>query len=357
MGDSVVHIVQKFEVGGIETLVLDLMRSETHRDQVISLEGATSRLTQHWPALQPFAARIAGMDKKPGIDWRVVSRVAAHLRSIQPAAVIAHHIGPLLYGGIAARLARVPAILHYEHDVWHYQNPRHVTLLAWCERLLHPHHLAASNEIAARVRTLLPRARVTVAAPGIDLERFQIGDRAAARQAIGLSHQGPLIGTVGRLAAVKGQRHLVEAVALLPGAVALAIVGDGPDRLMLETLARDLKVAPRVHFVGQRDGIEHILPAFDVFCLPSLGEGLPRAVLEAQACGLPVVATDVGDLKSAVCRATGILVPAADPAALARALVTALAMASPDAQSRAFVGSSYTLDRLRGTLREVLTTP
>mgnify|MGYP001767282058 CR=1 FL=1 len=105
-----VHIVQRLAPGGIETLALDLIRSGGPDDRIISLEGTAGGLVDAWPALQPIRQRIeafaAGPGLKPGLVWRLASR----LRTLAPRAVIAHHVGPLVYGGVAARLAGVPRV-------------------------------------------------------------------------------------------------------------------------------------------------------------------------------------------------------------------------------------------------------
>jgi len=350
MDPCVVHVVQKLVVGGIETLVLDLMRLNRSRDIVVSLEGRFDDLADGWPALKPLQDRVVAMDKRAGFDFVLPPRLVRTLRRIRPDAVILHHLGPLIYGALAARVARVPEVHHFEHDVWHYSEASHVKHLRWAERVARPHHFAVSDEVKARLLELVPDGNVSVAAPGIDMRRFLIADQERARAGAGLPARGRIVGTVGRLAAVKGHRHLIDAMAHVAPDVSLAVVGDGPERAGLEARVRELGLDARVHFLGQRDGIEAILPAFDIFCLPSLSEGLPRAILEAQACGLPVVASDVGAVRSALDPQSGVVVAAGDPTALAAALDKAFALERPSRSARAFVETRYTLEKLHGQL-------
>ena len=133
----------------------------------------------------------------------------------------------------------------------------------------------------------------------------------------------PLIGAVARLTHEKGIDRLIRAaptvVAKCPE-VRFVIVGDGPERPLLEAEAGRLGVDAHFHFAGHRADVGELLPAFDLFVLPSLREGLPFAVLEAMSAGLPVVATRVGGVPEAVAEGvTGLLVPADDPDALADA--------------------------------------
>jgi glycosyltransferase involved in cell wall biosynthesis len=144
------------------------------------------------------------------------------------------------------------------------------------------------------------------------------------RRELGLDDATPLIGEVGRLCDVKGQRELIEALALVPGAHAVLVGRDleqgGAYQRELEREAERRGVRDRVAFAGERDARE-VLPDVDVLALPSWTEGLPLVVLEAMAHARPVVATPVGGTPEVVVDgATGLLVPPRDPERLAEAL-------------------------------------
>jgi glycosyltransferase involved in cell wall biosynthesis len=130
--------------------------------------------------------------------------------------------------------------------------------------------------------------------------------------------------SVARLEAGKGLDVLLRAAAHLPEAT-FAIAGDGPERVVLEALARALGVDERVRFLGFRNDVEALLAGCDVFVLPSLDEGFPLSVLEAMAACRPVVASDVGGVPEAITHdETGLLVPPGNPDALAAALARLL---------------------------------
>ena len=115
----------------------------------------------------------------------------------------------------------------------------------------------------------------------------------------------------------------------------LVIIGDGPERTALETLADDLGVADRIHWAGHRRDVPALLPAFDLYIQPSLHEGMPNTILEAMAAGLPVVATAVGGTPEVVVDGvTGLLVPPRD----SNALVEAMAMLLSDQNLRYRMG-------------------
>jgi glycosyltransferase involved in cell wall biosynthesis len=143
---------------------------------------------------------------------------------------------------------------------------------------------------------------------------------------------GPVIGSVGRLHPQKGYEFLLRALPSIPGA-SVVLVGDGEGRIGLERLAGELGIAERVTFAGWQPDPFPWLPSFDVFAMPSLFEGFPRAGVEAMLAQLPVVASRVDGIPEGVADGeTGILVPPEDPDALAGALNTLIA--DPDRRRR-----------------------
>lgn len=171
---------------------------------------------------------------------------------------------------------------------------------------------------------------------GIDLARFQPGDRLAARALLGLPAAAATVGIVATLRSWKGHKFLLEAVASLP-TVQLVVVGDGPQRDALAEQAKQLGIEERVRFAGNQIDVVPWLQAFDIFVLPSYAnEGVPQAIMQAMACALPVVSTDVGSISEIVAHdKTGVVVSARDAAALRGAIASLL----DDAQTRARLGA------------------
>jgi glycosyltransferase involved in cell wall biosynthesis len=133
-----------------------------------------------------------------------------------------------------------------------------------------------------------------------------------------------VIGIAARLERVKGVDVAIAALPTVPGAL-LAIAGAGSEAAALAAQAAALGVADRVRFLGLVEDMPGFYAACDLVCLPSRNEGLPLAALEAQACGVALVAARVGGMSAACDPASARLVPQEDPAALAEALVAALA--------------------------------
>ena len=182
------------------------------------------------------------------------------------------------------------------------------------------------------------------------------GRTGALRDRFGLG-EAPLVGVVGRLAPIKDHQTLIEAVARLDG-VHLAIVGDGEMRSELEGAVMNLEIQQRVHFVGWSLDIPGVIADMDVVALTSRNEGTPVSLIEASACGRPVVSTDVGGVKAVVQDGTsGILVPAGDASAVAAGLERLLGDpelgARMGAAGREYVRERFTSERLVCEIRSL----
>ena len=185
--------------------------------------------------------------------------------------------------------------------------------------------IAVSDGVAASIRSKVP---VDVVLHGVGADRAAphgvATARATARASLGLGPDEPVIGTVGNFTAKKDQATLLRAVARLGErlpAVRLVLVGSGPLDADLRRLVTTLELDANVVFAGSRGDVPDLLPAFDVFALSSRFEGLPIALLEAMASGLPCVATTVGGIPEVITDGRdGLLVEPADPGGLADAL-------------------------------------
>jgi glycosyltransferase involved in cell wall biosynthesis len=171
---------------------------------------------------------------------------------------------------------------------------------------------------------------VTAIRNGCDTSVFHPGDRAAARAGVGCDAASELIVYAGNLLVTKGLGELMEAfveLAKVRPRLRLAMVGQGPYRETLARRAAGAGMESRVLLPGRCDapGIAQWMHAADVFCLPSYSEGCPTVVVEALACGQPLVATNVGGIPELVNEASGVLVPPRDAGALRQALEKALA--------------------------------
>jgi glycosyltransferase involved in cell wall biosynthesis len=187
--------------------------------------------------------------------------------------------------------------------------------------------IAVSNDIEVGIHnTIGPvQEQIVIISNGVDTRRYQTTvDRSGTRHELGFVKDEILCTVVGTLKEQKGHRYLIEAVApliALTPQLHILIVGDGELRGSLETQVRAAGIEDNVHFLGNRGDVPAILAASDIFVLPSLWEGLPMALIEAMASGLPVIATQVSGSQQVVEQGrSGILVPPGDVAALRQAI-------------------------------------
>jgi glycosyltransferase involved in cell wall biosynthesis len=189
-----------------------------------------------------------------------------------------------------------------------------------------------------------------------------VAGRSFARERLGITGNGPVVGWVGRLSREKGADVMVEALALADDRWRLSIIGDGPEGDPLRKLAERLGVDDRVTWHGVIEDAGQLLSAFDAFVLSSRTEGTPITLLEAMDAGIPIVATTVGGIPDVVTSAHAILVPPEQPSSIARALADLLANpgAAADRSAlaaervRASFGHAAWLDAVNGVYGAVL---
>lgn len=323
----VVHLIYRLDFGGLETLLVDCinhMPPERYRHAIVCLTGYTAFADK---ITRPGVALYA-LDKQPGLGLGIHVKLFKLLRQLRPAVLHTYNFACAEYAA-PAWLAGVPVRVHAEHgrDASDPQglNRKHNFL----RRALVPfidRYVPVSHDLHRWLTDVvrIPAAKSELIMNGVDTLRFAPKLPAAATPWAG--EDVFVIGTVGRLQDVKDQASLIEAFALLRAGGAnararLAIVGDGPLREKLAQKARELGVSDLVWFPGARNDIPELMRSFDVFALSSIAEGTPVTLLEAMACGLPVVATKVGGIPEVVQDGVnGALVPASKPQALADAL-------------------------------------
>lgn len=240
------------------------------------------------------------------------------------------------WGRLAGALTRTPVIaqvITHHSEFTNRGYPRHVELVYRALAPLTARALAISGSVAAfaRKRMGFTDAQTEVLyypLPEHSLRQPTPERTAAVRREHGIPEGAPVVGAVSRFFAVKGIRHLVDAfrrvLAVHPTAW-LLLVGTGPEGDALRSRARELGVGERVVFAGfQRDAAAYTA-AFDVAVVPSIEEGFGLVAIEAMSLGVPVVASRVGGLPEVIADGrSGLLVPPADPAAIADAVIRLL---------------------------------
>jgi sugar transferase (PEP-CTERM/EpsH1 system associated) len=322
----VMHVVFNLLPGGMELGVIKLVNGLDRtrvRSAICSTRPAGSIKT-----LVAVDTPVYELRRRNGNDPALVWRLYNLFRRVQPHVVHTHGWGTLVEGIVAARLARVPAIVHGEHGTLQLRTyQRWIQRHGWAKA---DRVLSVSSRLAERMsaETGFPLSRIETIRNGVEMARFGRITRAEARMSLGLPSDVLVIGTAGRLVPVKDHASLLNAVHRLQQwglRPTLLVAGDGPLRGSLAEQAAALGIAQQVNLLGHRSDIETILAALDLFVLSSTSEGLPNTVLEAMATGVPVVATRVGGVDELVeDGSTGLLVKSGDSDALAHALADLL---------------------------------
>jgi glycosyltransferase involved in cell wall biosynthesis len=335
---KVLHLIDHMGLGGEQRVVQDL--SFMHGPEVEpvawslrshELPGVTERMAAAGVPYRAFG--LAASDPLPALGIRRA------LRHTEPDVIHMHLEASTLVGTLAALSLPTPRpvlVASVANDPY-----RQSGFHRWVGRRLAPFmdlHITHSRGIRDSVLRAYggrPR-RVEVVSLGIDLDRFHRHLADPARVAEYRAGAAPVVGAIGRLVPQKAMHVLIDATPALLAAhpeLRVLIVGDGPLRAELEARAGRLGVAGAVRFAGYQEDVVSAYAAMDVFVLPSRDEGFGLVFLEAMAVGVPVVGTRVVGSEDAVeDGVTGLLVPYADPSALAAAVGGILS--SPDLARR-----------------------
>ncbi|MEP6913849.1 MAG: TIGR03088 family PEP-CTERM/XrtA system glycosyltransferase [bacterium] len=336
MDDSrplIVHVIHHLVVGGMENGLVNLVNllpANRYRHAIVCADDYSDfRHRIRDPDVSVYA-----MHKERLSQWQVYRKLFDLFRRLRPA--IVHSRGRSgLDSLLPALIAGVPVRLHGEHglDIDNIDGRnRKLRNQRRLHRPLVSRYVCVSKHLA---RYLIQQVGVAPEAitqiyNGVDTVRFKPRAQTGRRPVATYWGSSPrfVIGTMGRLQQIKNQRSLLDAVLLLleryPDArnhIGVAIIGEGPERAQLEAYVNAAGLQDVVAMLGARDDVAELLADFDVFVLPSLAEGISNAILEAMACGVPVIASAVGgNVELVEDGRSGRLVPSRDDARLMSAI-------------------------------------
>jgi len=326
---KVVHLAEDLKVGGLERTLAYIVNNLD--PSLFSIEvwciargGAIADELQK----NGHPLRILNLNNYYN-PWNVM-QLAGHLRREKVSILHSHAYFANTMGRMAAVLARVPVrFAHVQSSHWASDERSARNYLV--DRILShfTSRVIACSDSAARfqIETLkISPQKILTLHNCTDIRRYANQEATgAARKELEIGENDLVLGSVGRLEKLKGHRLLLDVTKDLIESfptLKLVIIGDGPEREILEKKRSDLGLVDHVILTGLRDDVERLLPGLDVYVQPTIGrEGLPLTVVEAMAAKLPVVASDIGGTREAVLHnQTGILVPPGDKESLTRAL-------------------------------------
>ena len=327
----VLHVFPTFAVGGAQVRFIALANhfGSGFRHMVVALDGDISARDRLDPTLDVTYPTVeAPKNSMLANAWRF----RALLRRWRPAVLVTGN-----WGAIEFAMANLPPLTRHLHVVDGFGPEERETQIR--RRVLIRRLVLARGNVIVPSRNLeriatgtwkLSRDVVRYVPNGIDLTRFAAAPRAANAM--------PVIGTVAALREEKNLARLIRAfaVASQDHPARLVIVGDGAERPALESLAASLGLTSRITFTGHRDDTPALYAGFDLFALTSDTEQMPLSVIEAMAGGLPVVATDVGDVRAMLAPENAAYIGPRDDDAIAAMLASLLA----DPAARARIGAA-----------------
>jgi glycosyltransferase involved in cell wall biosynthesis len=333
----VLHVIQNLNYGGMERVLSDIV-----------LRCDRTRFESHVLCLQYLGRFASGLDEvatlhlaKPMTAASMLRphSLAHQIRAIEPH-VVHSHSGVWYKASYAARLARVPLVVHTEHGRAS-PDPLRDRLVDAIGARRTDVVVAVSDLLAQQLmRTLsIPSRKLAVIPNGVDVDGYAPhADTGRLRRELGIPLSTPIIGSIGRLEPIKGYDVMIDAFAVLRergqdrGAM-LVIGGEGTERAALEQRVRDRGLTSGVRMLGWRDDVLDLHSSFTLFTMSSRSEGTSISLLEAMSAGLPPVVTAVGGNGAVLGEPLAHrLVPSENPAALASCWAELLG--SPEVRAR-----------------------
>jgi sugar transferase (PEP-CTERM/EpsH1 system associated) len=330
----VMHLVFSFDVGGLENGIVNLinrMDPALFRHMVVALSHCSPDFCSR---IMREDVEFVSLEKAPGHGVKLYPKLYRLFTDHRPSILHSRNLAAL-EAVVPAWAAGVPVRIHGEHG-WDVSDPGGTRVkYRLMRRLYRPfvsHYVALSVQLADYLveRVHVPESGLTRICNGVDTSLFHatMGGRDLLEGSPFNASDLIVVGTVGRLQAVKDQVTLVQAFALscsLAGAAGkrlrLCIAGDGPLRGQIEAEIVRAGIGKQVWLAGARSDVPRVMRGLDLFVLPSRAEGISNTILEAMASGLAVIATDVGGSAELVQPGkTGALVPAENPAAMSEAI-------------------------------------
>lgn len=295
----ILHITFNMGYGGTEQVIRQLVTNlptDQFTNRVLCIDGKVGEIGKK---IAEEGISVIALKRIPGLDWELAKGIRREIRDQEIDIVHCHQYTPWVYGWLG-HLGTSAKVVFTEHGRFHPDRYR------FKAAFINPFLAFTTDTVIAISKAtkqalgqyeFVPASKIEVIYNGIvGLERDEnIAEKV--RIELGIPRDATIMGTVARLDPVKNQRMMIKAFAQVLKShenTWLLIVGDGPDRQMLECLARELRIAHRVAFTGFQDRPVGYLCAMDIFLLSSHTEGTSMTLLEAMSLGIPAVVTSVG---------------------------------------------------------------
>jgi len=296
---KILHLTFDMAIGGTEQVICQLIEGADRAlfdQQICCIDGQVGALGQK---LQQQGILVQAIARQPGFDWSLVRQIRQLLKNSKIDILHCHQYSPWIYGWLAA-FGTPTKVIFTEHGRFF---PDRYRRKAWLVNKImaastsHITAISAATKKALAQFEFIPETKIQVVYNGIQAISAADTVKAQLKNQLQIAEGSLVIGTVARLDPIKNQPMILKAFAQLRvqlPTLRLLIVGDGPERAMLQQLAISLQLEDSVIFAGFQSPATDYMALMDVFLLPSLSEGTSMTLLEAMSLGIPCVVSDVG---------------------------------------------------------------
>jgi len=320
---KVVHVTFDMAIGGAEQVIYNLIENTDPLKYDVSILCLEQPVGSFGMQLQKKGYQITAFNRKPGFDFSLIRNIR-HYIAIRGVDVLhCHQYTPYVYGVLGAAFTPCK-IIFTEHGRFHPDRKKFKrTLINPFLNLFTDDVTAISSATCNALADFenFPRNKIRIIYNGIDDAKYLRPYDPNLKNALGISEDARILGTVARLDPIKNQKMMIKALKIVRQIYPetfLIIVGDGPEREELENLASEIQLSSHVIFTGFREDAHLFYRIMNIFLLSSFSEGTAMTILEAMATGLPCIVTDVGGNPEIVENGeTGFVVPNNDEKVLA----------------------------------------
>ncbi|MDR4503186.1 MAG: glycosyltransferase [Candidatus Scalindua sp.] len=296
---TVCHLVYSFDgIGGLENGLINIVNN-LDREKFQHIICSLTKVGSIKERIQKNnEVKFYELNKRNGNDIKVFFKLFKIFRKEKIDILHLRNWATMLEGFLPAKIAGLDKIIYSEHGR-HFEdiddNKKLNTLIKKYIFNRVDHLLLLSDKLKNEmIQVYKIKRKIDVIFNGVDVEKFVPSDNSSIRKIHGWSDDQMIVGAVARLDKGKNIDQLVKGTISKDSGYKLVIIGDGPEMYNLKSIINDMDAKGRVVLMGNRDDVHLVLKCFDVFVLPSLSEGISNVILEAMACGLPIIAYDVG---------------------------------------------------------------
>lgn len=360
---KVMYLVLEMDLGGLQRVV-HLLINRMDKKKFIPYLCCLDRGGVFYDQLSLTSVNRCVLERRPGVfDLRLFNRLCQYVKE-EKISIIHSQNGCSLYAALAGWKTRVKGVVHTDHGRLVPDKKSAI----WEDRFssfMMDRVVGVSENLTEYLRTKvnIDNKKLLTITNGVDTHRFiplSLEQRNALKVTLGLNRNDKILGTICRLDPIKNLDFLIRCFSSIAEAVPackLLIVGDGPSEDSLRNYAKSLGVASKVMFMGRSSEVEKMLPVFDLYVCSSLSEGTSMTILEAMACGLPIVASAVGGNVKLIDHSNGLLFPLNDEKAFNQRVLSLLKdperLKRMGACSRTRVETDFNLDRFVGRYEEL----